>query len=89
MVYVSSSSTLTTHPKTMDQISIKGADVMIMTALTHTPTQVRVGTVGVSNLYSILVLPSKILYPLPEKNGSFLAKNTIYLMEEKLIFKTK
>jgi len=39
VVYVSSSSTLTTHPKTMDQISIKGADVMIMTALTHTPTQ--------------------------------------------------
>ena len=38
---MSSSSTLTTHPKTMDQISIKGADVMIMTALTHTPTQVR------------------------------------------------
>ena len=67
MVYVSSSSTLTTHPKTMDQISIKGADVMIMTALTHTPTQVRVGTAGVSILYSILVLPSKILYPLPEK----------------------
>ena len=65
MVYVSSSSTLTTHPKTMDQISIKGADVMIMTALTHTPTQVRVA--GVSILYSILVLPSKILYPLPEK----------------------
>ena len=44
LVYVSSSSTLTTHPKTMDQISIKGADVMIMTALTHTPTQVRVGS---------------------------------------------
>ena len=44
MVYVSSSSTLTTHPKTMDQISIKRADVMIMTALTHTPTQVRVGS---------------------------------------------
>ena len=29
---------------------------MIMTALTHTPTQVRVGTAGESILYSILVL---------------------------------
>ena len=51
MVYVSSSSTLTTHPKTMDQISIKGADVMIMTALTHTPTQVRVGTRGIYSVF--------------------------------------
>lgn len=39
IVYVSSSSTLTTHPKQMDQVSIRGADLMIMTALTHTPTQ--------------------------------------------------
>ena len=39
IVYISSSSTLTTHPKSMDQVSIRGADVMIMTALTLTPTQ--------------------------------------------------
>ena len=39
IVYVSSSSTLTTHPKQMDQTSIRGADLMIITALTHTPTQ--------------------------------------------------
>jgi len=38
IVYVSSSSTLTTHPKSMDQLSIKNADCMIMTALTQTPT---------------------------------------------------
>ena len=39
IVYLSSSSTLTTHPKVMDQVNIRGADVMIMTSLTHTPTQ--------------------------------------------------
>ena len=39
IVYLSSSSTLTTHPKAMDQTSIRGADCMIMTALTQTPTQ--------------------------------------------------
>ena len=41
IVYLSSSSTLTTHPKSMDKDSaaLKGADCLIMTALTQTPTQ--------------------------------------------------
>ncbi|XP_076045376.1 integrator complex subunit 9 isoform X2 [Oratosquilla oratoria] len=37
VVYVSGSSTLTTHPRPIDQASLRGADVLIMTALNHTP----------------------------------------------------
>jgi len=38
IVYISASSTLTTHPKSIDQLSIKNADCMIMTGLTQTPS---------------------------------------------------
>ncbi|XP_064116540.1 integrator complex subunit 9-like [Macrobrachium nipponense] len=37
LAYLSGSSTLTTHPRPIDQSSLKNADVMIMTALNHTP----------------------------------------------------
>jgi len=37
IVYLSGSSTLTTHPKPMDHNSLKNADVLIMTDLTQTP----------------------------------------------------
>lgn len=37
IAYVSGSSTLTTHPKPMDQIALKNADILIMTGLTQTP----------------------------------------------------
>ena len=37
LAYLSGSSTLTTHPRPIDQASLKNADVMIMTALNHTP----------------------------------------------------
>jgi Cft2 family RNA processing exonuclease len=37
IVYLSGSSTLTTHPRPMDHHSIKNADVLIMTDLTQTP----------------------------------------------------
>ncbi|KAK7075241.1 Integrator complex subunit 9 [Halocaridina rubra] len=37
LAYLSGSSTLTTHPRPIDQVSLKNADVMIMTALNHTP----------------------------------------------------
>ncbi|MCL4142454.1 UNVERIFIED_CONTAM: hypothetical protein GTU68_006881 [Idotea baltica] len=37
IAYLSGSSTLTTHPRPVDQVSLKGADVLIMTALNHTP----------------------------------------------------
>lgn len=37
IVYLSGSSTLTTHPRPMDHNSLKNADVLIMTDLTQTP----------------------------------------------------
>lgn len=37
IVYLSASSTLTIHPKLMDQIALKNADIFIMTNLTQTP----------------------------------------------------
>ncbi|KAK3862635.1 hypothetical protein Pcinc_031522 [Petrolisthes cinctipes] len=37
LAYLSGSSTLTTHPRPIDQNSLKNADVLIMTALNHTP----------------------------------------------------
>ncbi|KAG7173243.1 Integrator complex subunit 9-like [Homarus americanus] len=37
LAYLSGSSTLTTHPRPIDQSSLKNADVLIMTALNHTP----------------------------------------------------
>ncbi|KAK7867634.1 hypothetical protein R5R35_014827 [Gryllus longicercus] len=38
IAYVSGSSTLTTHPKPMDQGALKNANVLILTGLTQTPT---------------------------------------------------
>nr|CAD7458823.1 unnamed protein product [Timema tahoe] len=38
IAYVSGSSTLTTHPRPMDQPALKNADVLILTGLTQTPT---------------------------------------------------
>ena len=35
--YISGSSTLTTHPKPMDQQALKNSDIIIMTGLTQTP----------------------------------------------------
>ena len=49
IVYVSSSSILSTHPRNMDQVSIRGADCMILTSLTQTPTQV-----VINNLESLI-----------------------------------
>ncbi|XP_034252889.1 integrator complex subunit 9 isoform X1 [Thrips palmi] len=37
VAYISGSSTLTTHPRPMDQSALKNADVLIMTGLTQTP----------------------------------------------------
>ncbi|XP_050690206.1 integrator complex subunit 9-like [Eriocheir sinensis] len=37
LAYLSGSSTLTTHPRPIDQSALKNADVLIMTALNHTP----------------------------------------------------
>ncbi|CAL4069691.1 unnamed protein product, partial [Meganyctiphanes norvegica] len=37
LAYLSGSSTLTTHPRPIDQLALKNADVLIMTALNHTP----------------------------------------------------
>lgn len=37
IVYLSGSSTLTTHPRPMDHNALKNADVFIMTDLTQTP----------------------------------------------------
>lgn len=37
IVYLSGSSTLTTHPRPMDQQALKNADVLIITDLTQTP----------------------------------------------------
>jgi len=39
LVYISASSTLTTHPRAFDQFSIKNADCMMMTGLTQAPNQ--------------------------------------------------
>ena len=39
IAYVSGSSTLTTHPRPMDQGPLRNADCLILTALTQTPTQ--------------------------------------------------
>lgn len=38
IAYVSGSSTLTTHPKPMDQVALKNCNVLILTGLTQTPT---------------------------------------------------
>lgn len=38
VAYVSGSSTLTTHPRPMDQTALKNANVLILTGLTQTPT---------------------------------------------------
>ncbi|PNF25606.1 Integrator complex subunit 9 [Cryptotermes secundus] len=38
VTYVSGSSTLTTHPRPMDQTALKNANVLILTGLTQTPT---------------------------------------------------
>ena len=38
IAYVSGSSTLTTHPSSLDQSPLKNADCLILTALTQTPT---------------------------------------------------
>ncbi|UYV67250.1 INTS9 [Cordylochernes scorpioides] len=38
IVYISASSTLTTHPQSMEHSLLKGADVLILTSLTQTPT---------------------------------------------------
>ncbi|XP_071440808.1 integrator complex subunit 9 [Hetaerina americana] len=38
IAYVSGSSTLTTHPRPMDQAALKNANVLILTGLTQTPT---------------------------------------------------
>jgi len=38
IAYISASSTLTTHPRPMDQIALRNADLLILTALTQTPT---------------------------------------------------
>lgn len=38
IAYVSGSSTLTTHPRPMDQAALRNVDVLIMTGLTQTPT---------------------------------------------------
>ncbi|XP_057372605.1 integrator complex subunit 9-like [Daphnia carinata] len=37
IAYVSASSTLTTHPRPMDQVALRNADLLILTALTQTP----------------------------------------------------
>lgn len=37
IAYISGSSTLTTHPRPMDQGALKNADILIMTGLTQTP----------------------------------------------------
>ena len=39
IAYVSGSSTLTTHPSSLDQSPLRNTDCLIMTALTQTPTQ--------------------------------------------------
>ena len=38
IAYISGSSTLTTHPSSLDQTPLKNADCLILTALTQTPT---------------------------------------------------
>jgi integrator complex subunit 9 len=38
ITYLSGSSTLTTHPKPMEQTQLKNSDVLLMTSLTQTPT---------------------------------------------------
>jgi len=38
IVYLSSSSTLTTHPKPLDYLPLRNADVLILTNLTQTPS---------------------------------------------------
>jgi len=38
VAFVSGSSTLTTHPKPMDQVTLKHANLLILTGLTQTPT---------------------------------------------------
>lgn len=37
IVYLSNSSTLTTHPKPLDHVPLRNADVLIMNSLTQTP----------------------------------------------------
>ncbi|RXG67625.1 Integrator complex subunit 9 [Armadillidium vulgare] len=37
VAYLSGSSTLTTHPRPIEKASLKGADVLLMTGLNHTP----------------------------------------------------
>ena len=79
IVYLSSSSTLTTHPKSMDKDSaaLKGADCLIMTALTQTPTQMPdpmigefcrlvVETLKASGNVLVPCYPSGIIYDLFE-----------------------
>jgi len=39
IAYISGSSTLTTHPSSLDQSPLRNTDCLIMTALTQTPTQ--------------------------------------------------
>lgn len=77
IVYLSGSSTLTTHPRTIDQSSIKGADCLIMTSLTQTPTQMPDPMIGdfcrlicdtLKNSGNVLVpcYPAGIIYDLFE-----------------------
>lgn len=46
IAYVSGSSTLTTHPRPMDQAALRAADVLIMTGLTQTPVSNPDGMLG-------------------------------------------
>ncbi|RWS27634.1 cleavage and polyadenylation specificity factor-like protein [Leptotrombidium deliense] len=71
IVYLSSTSTLTTHPKPMDHLPLKNASVMVVTNLTQTPVQNpdnMLGELCVNNSGNVLIpcYSSGIIYDLFE-----------------------
>ncbi|CAG0893257.1 unnamed protein product [Darwinula stevensoni] len=88
VVYVSGSSTLTTHPRSIDQASLKNADVLILTGLTQTPASNPDAMLGdfcmtvaltVKNGGSVLVpcYPSGVTYDLFECLSSHLETSSL------------
>ncbi|KAI5748671.1 hypothetical protein M8J76_001103 [Diaphorina citri] len=77
IAYVSGSSTLTTHPRPMDQQALKNANVLLLSGLTQTPTSNPDAMLG--ELWSVLVpcYPSGVIYDLFECLSSHLDNSSL------------
>ncbi|KAI5755524.1 hypothetical protein M8J77_017719 [Diaphorina citri] len=88
IAYVSGSSTLTTHPRPMDQQALKNANVLLLSGLTQTPTSnpdamlgelcmTVVGTLRANGSVLVPCYPSGVIYDLFECLSSHLDNSSL------------